>query len=309
MMEKSILEHREMTQTVTIGLAQMKMGPDPALNLARATDLVRDASQQGAEIVCLPELFTAPYFAQYANPAGIEKADVPIEPIPGEASRRLSECASENGIILVAGSIYEKAAHGLFNTCITFDRQGNMLGKYRKIHIPHDESFFEQHYFAPGDLGFKIYQTDKGRIGTLICYDQWFPEAARALALLGAEMVFYPTAIGLVRGMDRSEGDWPQAWENVMRGHAIANGMVVAAVNRAGNEDRMDFWGGSFIIDAFGKTLARAGSGEQVVLATIDLDHGRNVREGWRFFYNRRPDQYKKITEELQQAKRVETDD
>jgi predicted amidohydrolase len=289
-----------MTQTVTIGLIQMNMGPDPGRNLSRAVERVREAGRQGAEIVCLPELFTAPYFAQYANPGRTEKAGVPIEPIPGETGRRLSECAAEIGIILVAGSIYERAENGLFNTCMTFDRQGNLLGKYRKIHIPHDECFFEQHYFAPGDLGFKVYGTDKGQIGTLICYDQWYPEAARSLALMGAEMVFYPTAIGLVSGLEQSDGDWQQAWENVMRGHAIANGMIVAAVNRAGNEDRMDFWGGSCVIDAFGKTLARAGAGEEIVLATVDLDHGRKVREGWRFFYNRRPDQYKKIVEKPQ---------
>jgi len=298
-----------MTQTVTIGLAQMKMGPDSAHNLTRAREMVREASRQGAQVVCLPELFTAPYFAQYANPEGMGKVVVPIEPIPGDTERRLSECATENGIILVAGSICERAANGLFNTCMTFDRQGRMLGKYRKIHVPQDESYFEQHYFTPGDLGFKVYQTDKGRIGSLICYDQWFPEAARTLALMGAEMVFYPTAIGLVRGIDQTEGNWQQAWENVMRGHAIANGMVVAAVNRAGNEDRMDFWGGSFVIDAFGRTLARAGSEEQVVLATVDLDHGRSVREGWRFFYNRRPSQYKKIVEELQPPQRAGRDE
>jgi predicted amidohydrolase len=295
-----------MTQTITIGLVQMMMGPDSARNLARTTELVRQARMQGAEIVCLPELFTTPYFAQYANPERIEKTDISIEPIPGDTERRLSECAIENGIILVAGSIYERAANGLFNTCMTFDRQGRMLGKYRKIHIPHDENFFEQHYFTPGDLGFNLYKTDKGQIGTLICYDQWFPEAARTLALMGAEMVFYPTAIGLVRGSEQSEGDWQQAWENVMRGHAISNGMVVAAVNRAGNEDQMDFWGGSFVIDAFGKTLARGGCGEEVVMATVDLDHGRRVREGWRFFYNRRPDQYKKIVEDPQQWKRAD---
>jgi agmatine deiminase len=288
-----------MTRTVTIGLAQMKMAADPARNLMHAMELIGEAGRQGAEIVCLPELFTARYFAQYPNPDGIDKAGVPIEPISGDTARQLSECARENGIILVAGSIYERAENGLFNTCMTFDQQGKMLGKYRKIHIPHDESFFEQHYFTPGDLGFKVYETDKGRIGTLICYDQWFPEAARSLALMGADIIFYPTAIANVRGMDKSDGDWQQAWENVMRGHAIANGMVVAAVNRAGNEDRMDFWGGSFVIDAFGKTLARAGSDEQIILTTIDLDHGRNVRDGWRFFYNRRPDQYKKITEKI----------
>jgi predicted amidohydrolase len=288
-----------MTQTVTIGLAQMKMESEPSRNLARAAELIQEAGRQGADIVCLPELFTSRYFAQYPNPDGAERQGTPADPIPGDTERRLSECAADCSVLLVAGSIYERAVNGFFNTCLTFGPDGKMLGKYRKIHIPHDESFFEQHYFTPGDLGFKVYETDKGRIGTLICYDQWFPEAARANALMGAEIVFYPTAIGTVRGMDQAEGDWQEAWENVMRGHAIANGMVVAAVNRAGNEDRMDFWGGSCVIDAFGKTIARAGNEEQVLLAAVDLDHGRNVREGWRFFYNRRPDQYAKITEIL----------
>jgi predicted amidohydrolase len=287
-----------MTQRVTIALAQMKMAPEPSGNRERAVDLIREAKRKGADIVCLPELFTSPYFAQYENPDGAEKSEIPMETIPGDTARRLSECARENGIIVVAGSIYERDGDARYNTCMTFDRDGSMLGKYRKTHIPHDESYFEQHYFAPGDLGFRVYQTGKGRIGTLICYDQWFPEAARVNALMGAEMVFYPTAIGRVRGCSGEEGDWQQAWENVMRGHAIANGMVVAAVNRAGSEDRMDFWGGSFVIDAFGKTLVRAGSDERVVTADVDLEHGRNVREGWRFFYNRRPDLYGKIVEE-----------
>ena len=298
-----------MTQTVTIGLAQMKMEQSVARNLSRAMDMVRDAGRQGADIVCLPELFATRYFAQYPKSGHEERVDAPSEPIPGDMMRRLSACARENGVILVSGSIYERAANGLFNTCMTFDREGKLIGKYRKIHIPHDESFFEQHYFTPGDLGFKVHQTEKGRIGTLICYDQWFPEAARTLALMGAEIVFYPTAIGTVRGVEQAEGDWQQAWENVMRGHAIANGMAVAAVNRAGNEDRMDFWGGSFIIDAFGKTIARSGSGEEVILASIDLNHGKSVREGWRFFYNRRPDQYGKIVENLQQTGRVVCDE
>jgi predicted amidohydrolase len=288
-----------MTQTVTIGLAQMKMDKEPSRNLSRASEMIREAAQQGADIVCLPELFTSPYFAQYSNPTRTEKPEIPLDSVPGETARHLSECAADSGVLLVAGSIYERAANGFFNACLTFGRDGKMLGKYRKIHIPHDESYFEQHYFTPGDLGFKVYETDKGKIGTLICYDQWFPEAARANALMGAEIVFYPTAIGNVQGMDQAEGDWQQAWENVMRGHAIANGMAVAAVNRAGTEDQMDFWGGSCVIDAFGRTLVRAGNEEQVVLAKIDLEHGRHVREEWRFFYNRRPDQYAKITEKL----------
>ena len=292
-----------MTQAVTIGLVQMKMERDTARNLSRATELVGEARRQGADIVCLPELFTSLYFAQYANPHRTEKADIPLESIPGDTARQLSECAARNGVILIAGSVYERAENGLFNTCMTFDRNGNMLGKYRKIHIPHDENFFEQHYFAPGDLGFKVYETDMGRIGTLICYDQWFPEAARTNALMGADIVFYPTAIGTVRGVGQAEGNWQEAWENVMRGHAIANGMVVAAVNRAGNEDQMDFWGGSFVIDAFGKTLVRAGDREQVLVTSIDLKHGHDVREGWRFFHNRRPDQYGRITEKLHEDK------
>ena len=286
-----------MKETVTIGLAQMEMRSEPSRNLDRAVEMIGEAKRMGADIVCLPELFTSTYFAQYANPSRVEMDGVPLENVPGDTEERLSESARRNRVIVVGGSMYERDAAGRFNTCLTFDQEGNMLGKYRKVHIPHDESFYEQHYFTPGDLGFKVYDTEKGKIGTLICYDQWFPEAARINALMGAEILFYPTAIGTVRGVVQAEGDWQQAWENAMRGHAITNGMVVAAVNRAGNEDQMDFWGGSFVCDAFGKTLVRAGAEEQVVTATVDLGHGRDVREGWRFFHNRRPDLYGKLTE------------
>jgi predicted amidohydrolase len=286
-----------MKETVTIGLAQMEMRSEPSRNLDRAVEMIGEAKRMGADMVCLPELFTSTYFAQYANPGRVDMDGVPLENVPGNTEERLSDSARKNRIIVVGGSIYERDAAGRFNTCLTFDQEGKMLGKYRKVHIPHDESFYEQHYFTPGDLGFKVYETDRGRIGTLICYDQWFPEAARINALMGAEIVFYPTAIGTVRGVEQAEGDWQRAWENAMRGHAITNGMVVAAVNRAGNEDKMDFWGGSFVCDAFGKTLVRAGAEEQVVTATVDLGHGRSVREGWRFFHNRRPDQYGKLTE------------
>jgi predicted amidohydrolase len=284
-----------MTTKVTLGLVQMSMLPDPLENLAKAIDMIEEAAAMGAEIICLPELFGSTYFAQYSNLQGGIIEGVPIETIPGDVTDALSACALESRVILVGGSIYEKEECDLFNTCVTFDQDGKILGKYRKVHIPHDERFFEQHYFSPGDLGFKVYQTNKGRLGTLICYDQWFPEAARINALMGAQMVFYPTAIGTVRGVEQTEGDWQQAWENVMRGHAIANGMIVAAVNRVGSEDEMDFWGGSFVIDAFGRTLVRAGKEEEVVTVEVDLDHGTDVREGWRFFHNRRPDQYGKI--------------
>ncbi|HUL38659.1 MAG TPA: nitrilase-related carbon-nitrogen hydrolase, partial [Methanomassiliicoccales archaeon] len=160
----------------------------------------------------------------------------------------------------------------------------------------HDESFYEQHYFDRGDTGFQVFETGLGKISTLICYDQWFPEAARAVALKGAEIVFYPTAIGTSKGIRQREGNWQQAWEGVMRGHAIANNMVVCGVNRCGREDRMSFWGGSFVCDAFGRVLERAGRREAVVTCEVDLDHSKEVREGWGFFHNRRPECYGELT-------------
>jgi agmatine deiminase len=171
-----------------------------------------------------------------------------------------------------------------------------LVGKYRKMHIPHDPNFFEQGYFAQGDLGFKVFETRYGKLATLICYDQWFPEAARIVSLMGADIIFYPTAIGLVDGVEQAEGDWQDAWTTVQRGHAIANGAAVAAVNRSGREGKMSFWGGSFVSTQFGTLIAKAGKGEEVVLAEVDTELGKEVREGWRFFHNRRPDAYKKIT-------------
>jgi agmatine deiminase len=202
-------------------------------------------------------------------------------------------------VALVGGSIYESDDDRTYNTSTVFSDKGKMLGKYRKTHIPQDQYYFEKEYFEPGDTGFAVFETDQARIASLICYDQWYPEAARCCALLGADVIFYPTAIGTVRGIQQTEGNWHRAWENVMRGHAIANSLVIAAVNRAGTEDRMRFWGGSFVIDAFGKTLRRAGSKEGVVICDIDLDHGQEVREGWRFFRNRRPECYGQIVEPL----------
>jgi agmatine deiminase len=280
---------------VTIGLVQMSMSQDSEMNLRKAVKLIGEAADKGAQVVCLPELFVTPYFPQYDTGEGRGRESAYNETVPGPTTETLSKAAREYRITLIGGSLYERAEERLFNTAPVFDPQGGMMGIYRKTHIPHDEDFFEQSYFDPGDTGFRVFGTEHGRIGVMICYDQWFPEAARCNALLGAEMVLYPTAIGMVKDIDQWEGDWQQAWENVMRGHAIANGMIVAACNRVGTEDKMEFWGGSFIIDAFGKTITRGLADEGVVLATVDLDHGANVRKGWRFFPNRRPECYSEI--------------
>ena len=286
-----------MNNEVTLGLVQMSMASDPRANLQKAASMIEEAAERGAQVVCLPELFVTPYFPQYELASASDREKVPHDAIPGATADALSAMARDNGVVLLGGSIYEKAGTHCFNTALVHGADGSLLGKYRKTHIPHDENFYEQYYFDRGDTGFQVVDTSRGRISPLICFDQWFPEAARACALEGAQMLFYPTAIGLSDHIGQWEGDWQQAWENVMRGHAIANSVVVAAVNRVGREDDMEFWGGSFVIDAFGKTLARAGKGEEIVLAKIDLEHGRQVQEGWGFFRNRRPECYGRLTE------------
>jgi agmatine deiminase len=283
---------------MTIGLVQMGMVESMDRNLEHAVSLVEKASMKGAQVVCLPELFATPYFPQRegSSPKDMRESDL-VDTIPGRATNALSSAAKENSVVIIGGSIYELAKGRLFNTSVIFDADGRELGRYRKTHIPHDENFFEQHYFDKGDTGFRAFDTELGRIAVLICYDQWFPEAARAVALDGAEVVFYPTAIGTAKGIRQKEGNWQRAWENVMRGHAIANGMVVCGVNRCGREGDMTFWGGSFVCDAFGKTMRRAGRKEEVLVSKVDLDHGREVREGWRFFDNRRPECYHRLVE------------
>ncbi|MFA5105657.1 MAG: carbon-nitrogen hydrolase [Candidatus Micrarchaeia archaeon] len=271
----------------SIGIVQMSMSISPKENLGKALRMAATAARKGANIVCLPELFTTRYFAQQRHDSSAH-----AEPIPGPATKAMSECARENGIVLVGGSIYEKAPAANYNTACVFGPDGSMLGDYRKIHIPHDENFYEQDYFAPGDKGFKVFNTPFGKIGTLICFDQWFPEAARINALMGAQLIFYPTAIGTSSHIEQAEGSWQESWETVMRGHAIANNVAVCAVNRAGTEGDMSFWGGSFVCDAWGKVKARAGGNEQVVVAELDFSLNRDIREGWGFFRNRRPDSY-----------------
>ncbi len=274
-----------------VGLVQMGMSADAAENRRRAVEGIKDAAQKGAKIICLPELFTSRYFPQD------ERAEAFSEKIPGETTALLSAAAKEAKAVIIAGSIYEKDGGKLYNTSVVFDETGKMLGKYRKMHIPQDPNFFEQNYFAPGDLGYKIFETKYGKIAVLICYDQWFPEAARIVSLMGADMIFYPTAIGTVDGVEQSEGNWQDAWETVQRGHAIANGVVVAAVNRAGREEKMRFWGGSFISSQFGTLLAKGKDKDEVIVAEVDLSMGKAVKEGWGFFHNRRPDTYSRIVQ------------
>lgn len=277
----------------------MSMVQDPEANIRKAVGMIAEAASKGAQVVCLPELFSTPYFPQYNTDEVRKRETVYNETVPGPTTDTLARAARQAGVIVVGGSIYERAGSKLFNTAPVLGADGSMMGSYRKTHIPHDEDFYEQSYFDQGDTGFRVFPTPRGRIGTMICYDQWYPEAARCNALMGAEMVLYPTAIGTAKGIEQTEGDWQQAWENVMRGHAIANGMVVAACNRVGTEDQMEFWGGSFVIDAFGKTLARGSYREETVLATVDLEHGENVRKGWRFFPNRRPECYGEIVKNI----------
>jgi predicted amidohydrolase len=274
---------------VTLGLVQMAMGDDPEANISKAVAMIGEASTRGASIVCLPELFASRYFPQE------KKATVHAEPVPGPTTRRLAAAARECSVTLVGGSLYERAPGGRsYNTSVVFDEGGRILGKYRKVQVPQDESFYEKDYFSSGSA-YNVFKTTSANVGVLICFDQWYPEPARVNKLMGAEVLFYPTAIGRVEGIEETEGDWQEAWETVQRGHAISNSMVVAAVNRVGREGRMSFWGGSFVCDQFGKILARADDKEQVLLASCDLGLGRRVEEGWGFMRNRKPATYRKL--------------
>ncbi len=275
-------------RSVTLGLVQMEMSREARTNVERALSGVELAADKGAQIVCLPELFAWRYFPTTRD------SRQAAEPIPGRLSRALSESARSNGVVLVGGTLYERAGRSNYNTCLVFGDDGRVLSKYRKVHIPQDEHYYEQDYFNPG-RAYAVAETGFGGVGTLVCFDQWYPEAARATRLLGAEMLFYPTAIGWVRGIEPAEGDWKKAWEAVQVGHAIANSVVVCAVNRVGAEGGTTFWGGSFVCDQFGKVLFRAGDGPGVYTVTCDLDLGKKVEDGWGFMRNRQPKSYSAI--------------
>jgi predicted amidohydrolase len=282
-----------MQNLVTIGLVQMSMSEDKEENLSRCLKMIEAAARKGAQIVCLPELFATRYF-----PREKRSSNIKAEEIPGPTSDFLSRAARKNNVVLVGGSIFEKSKGDgkKYNTSVVLDQRGKLLGKYRKVHIPEDESFYERDYFAPGD-SFKVFETPFAKVGVLVCFDQWYPEPARIERLLGADIVFYPTAIGTVRGIKQTEGNWKEAWEGVQRGHAISNSMIVAAVNRVGREGEMQFWGGSFVYNQFGKLLARGYSNrDQVLVVEADLSLGKQVEEGWGFLRNRHPKSYSPIT-------------
>ncbi len=273
---------------IRIGLVQASAGPDHAGNLEKVSGMVQDAFDRGAQVVCLQELFSAPYFPRVHG----ADADRYAEHIPGETTRVLGEIARRNQGLIVA-PLLEKGAGGRhYNAAVIIRPDGSTGDVYRKVHIPYDPSYYEKEYFSPGS-SYVVEETHFGRIAVLICYDQWFPEAARTVSLMGAQVIFYPTAIGTVHGMeDPLEGDWEDAWQTVQRGHAIANGVHLAAVNRVGIEGEITFFGGSFVCDAFGNIIAKAGRGEEIIVAEIDLSQNDLVREGWGFFSNRRPDTY-----------------
>ena len=278
------------SRVVKLGLVQMAMVDKITQNLAKATRAIDEAAKDGADIVCLPELFAWRYF-----PATRESLQAP-QTIPGKVSEALSLAARKNKIAVVGGSIYERAGASNYNTCLTFDEEGRTIAKYRKVHIPQDDHYFEQDYFKAGS-GYSMVRTAKAALGTLICFDQWYPEAARVNRLMGAEILFYPTAIGWVKGIEPVEGDWKEAWEAVQVGHAIANSVVVCAVNRVGREGDTTFWGGSFVCDQFGKVLFRAGEEEGVFTVECDLSLGETIEGGWGFMRNRRKRTYSTIAE------------
>jgi N-carbamoylputrescine amidase len=285
-----------------VALVQMQCGGEPEKNFVRAVAFIRDAAKQGAQIVCLPELFRSQYFCQTEDHANFALA----EEIPGRSTSSLAELARELGIVIVA-SLFEKRRAGLYhNTAVVLDANGKLLGKYRKMHIPDDPLYHEKFYFAPGDLGFQAWQTARGKIGVCVCWDQWYPEAARLTALRGAEIIFYPTAIGWHPAEKKEFGAAQHsAWETIQRSHAIANGCYVAAANRIGHETPahgagIEFWGQSFVAAPSGEIIAKASvEREEILMADIDWEDVDRHRTHWPFLRDRRVDAYGGIEQRL----------
>ena len=291
-----------------VGLVQMSATPDPENNLQRAIEHVRNAAGKGAQVVCLPELFQTQYFCQREDAALFDLA----EPIPGPTSAKLAEVAKQLRIVLIA-SLFEKRAPGVYhNTAAIFDADGSLRGLYRKMHIPDDPLYYEKFYFTPGDLGFRAFDTNAGRIGTLVCWDQWYPEGARLTALQGATVLFYPTAIGWHPAEKAEFGNAQHdAWRTIQRAHAIANGVYVAVVNRVGFENGdirgksasgagLEFWGGSFLCDPFGRVIAESSHDkEEILTGEVDLRILEDIRRNWPFLRDRRIDSYAPITNRM----------
>ena len=279
-----------------IGVLQLSFSSDVNKNLKKAVEWVKKASKQGAEVVCLPELYRSQYFCQKEDASLFDLA----ETIPGPSTNAFQKVAKENKVSIIV-PIFEKRANGLYhNTAVIIDSNGKILGTYRKMHIPDDPAFYEKYYFTPGDLGFKAFQTKKGKIGTLICWDQWYPEGARLTALQGATTLFYPTAIGWHPYEKEQYGKAQRdSWVTIQRSHAIANGVYVASANRVGFEKTvetqagLEFWGSSFICDPQGVMLAEASTDkEEILIAEVDLAHLEDVRRNWPFLRDRRIDAY-----------------
>jgi N-carbamoylputrescine amidase len=282
------------SRPVSVALVQMSCTEAKQPNIAKAVARIAEAAGQGANIVCLQELFAGPYFCQTEDHRWFAEA----EPIPGPTSEALAGAAKKHGVVVI-GSIFERRAAGLYhNTAVIFDSNGSQAGLYRKMHIPDDPLYYEKFYFTPGDLGFQSFPTEFGRVGVCVCWDQWYPEAARLTALSGAEIVFYPTAIGwLAPEKEEFGASQHSAWETMMRSHAIANGVFVAAPNRVGREGALQFWGGSFLSDPNGNLLAKGShENEQIVTAQCDLGLIDTVRTHWPFLRDRRIDAYGDLT-------------
>jgi len=288
-----------MSEKLTVGLLQRQCSKDPAANLAGTVEAIREAAERGAQIVCLEELFRSQYFCREENGDNFDLA----EPIPGPTTEALSKLARQLDIVIIA-SIFERRAAGLYhNTAAVLDADGALLGLYRKMHIPDDPLYYEKFYFTPGDLGFPNFDTRYGRIGVLVCWDQWYPEGARLSSLRGANILFYPTAIGW-HPSEKAEFGAAQldAWRTIQRSHAIANGIFVAAVNRVGFEGPADsgleFWGSSFVADPFGQLIAESPTNkEEILIAECDLRRMEEVRRNWPFLRDRRTDAYAPLLE------------
>jgi len=301
-------ELRLSPEVFRVGLVQMSCGPEPKENLQKALDRVAEAAKKGVQVVCLPELFQTQYFCQREDAALFDLA----ESIPGPTTERLSEAARENHVVLVA-SLFERRAAGLYhNTAEIFDADGTLRGIYRKMHIPDDPLYYEKFYFTPGDLGYRVHDTQAGRLGTLVCWDQWYPEGARLTALQGASILFYPTAIGWHPAEKAEFGEAQHdAWRTIQRAHAIANGVYVGVINRVGFEtgdirgnsapgQGLEFWGRSFLCDPFGRVVAEASyDKEETLVGEVDLRKLEDIRRNWPFLRDRRIDSYAPITSRM----------
>jgi N-carbamoylputrescine amidase len=280
----------EARDKITLGLVQMSCAAEPAHNLESAIARIEEAAARGAGVVCTQELFRSHYPCQVEDPKFFDLA----EPIPGASTAALGKVARAKKIVIVA-SLFERRAAGVYhNTAVVIDRSGEIVGRYRKMHIPDDPRYYEKFYFTPGDLDFTAHRTAAGTFGVLVCWDQWFPEAARLTAMAGAQVIFYPTAIGWYHGeTPEDRAKMLEAWVTVQRSHAIANGVYVAVVNRVGVEADLEFWGNSFVADPFGEIVARAGtSAEQTLMVECDLGKIERIRRNWPFLRDRRIDAY-----------------